>query len=262
MRDAFDMHQPAGGAQSHDGRMDMPIRKLRLEPPRSHVACAVCALRNFCYPSSDGVPTNGTDIVSRRRLRPGETLFYKGNRQTSLFAVRAGFMKTCAVLPNGEMRILGYHIMGDVLGLDALCAGTHPTQAIALNSCEVCEISLERAEKLMAGRNSVSLHLRNLLSEQIAQAEERMVALGALSARQRVAGFLLDLADRWARRGYSPNEYDLCLTRKEIGSYLGLTFETVSRTLSYFGSRDWITVAGREIRIRDRDALQQQLIHA
>ena len=244
--------------------MDATLRKIRLEPPRSHVACAACALRKFCFPSAiaESMPANGTEIVNRRRLRAGETLFYKGNRQTALFAVRAGFLKTCGVLPNGEMRILGYHIMGDVLGLDALATGVHPTQAVALNGCEVCEISIERAERLMAGRHSVALHLRSLLSEQIAHAEERMVALGALSARQRVAGFLLDLADRWSRRGYSPNEFDLCLTRKEIGSYLGLTFETVSRTLSYFGSREWISVAGREIRIRDREALQHQLIEA
>lgn len=70
--------------------------------------------------------------------------------------------------------------------------------------------------------------------------------------------FLLDLASRWAVRGYSSSQFDLCLTRKEIGSYLGLTFETVSRTLSYFDSREWIDVAGREIRIRDREALQEQ----
>lgn len=225
---------------------------------RSHVACAACALRKFCIAGCG--PQCGTSDVPacRRRLRSGEALFRKGDSQVALFAVRAGFLKSCAVLPNGERRILGYLIMGDVLGLDALGSGTHPTEAVALNGCEVCEIPLDRAERLMAAGNGVAAHLRMLLSEQIARDEQHMVALGAFSARQRVASFLLDLGSRWAVRGYSSSQFDLCLTRKEIGSYLGLTFETVSRTLSYFGSRQWIDVAGREIRIRDPEALREQ----
>ena len=222
----------------------------------SHVACAACALRNFCLASCDSATAEGG--FNRRRLRTGETLFQKGDTQVALYAVRAGFLKTCAVLPNGERRILGYHIMGDVLGLDAIGAGVHPTESVALNGCEVCEILLERADRLMNNGNGLGSYLRRLLSEQIARNEEHMVALGAYSARQRVASFLLDLATRWSVRGYSPSQFELCLTRKEIGSYLGLTFETVSRTLSYFASREWISVAGRDIHIRDREALQAQ----
>jgi CRP/FNR family transcriptional regulator len=196
--------------------------------------------------------------ANRRRLKAGEALFRSGEPFTALYAVRAGFLKTAAVLPDGERRILAYHIMGDVIGLDAIGRGTHPTETVSLNTCEVCEIPMDRAERMMAGRQAVSAHLRGLLSEQLAKAGDHMVALASYSARQRVAGFLLDLAARWAVRGYSPNEFDLCLTRKEIGSYLGLTFETVSRTLSYFHSQGFIFVAGREIRILDRAALQAQ----
>lgn len=227
---------------------------------RSHVACAACALRKFCVASCASQPAAAEVPTCRRRLQSGEALFRKGDAQAALFAVRAGFLKTCAVLPTGERRILGYQIMGDVLGLDAIGSGVHPTEAIALGTSEVCEIPLDRAERLMAGGNEVAIHLRGLLSEQIARDEDHMVALGSFSARQRVAAFLLDLAARWAVRGYSPSQFDLCLTRKEIGSYLGLTFETVSRTLSYFDSREWISVAGREIHIRDREALLQQQI--
>ena len=241
-----------------DGAMNIISRKSVAHPARTHVACAACALRKFCLANGSHDDLMPDMPANRRRLKVGETLFKKGDTVGGLYAVRAGFLKTCAVLPSGERRILGYHIMGDVLGLDALASGAHPTEAVALNSCEVCEIPIERAERMMAGRHAVSLHLRGLLSEQIAKAGDHMVALGAFSARQRVAGFLLDLAGRWAIRGYSPNEFDLCLTRKEIGSYLGLTFETVSRTLSYFHSKTWINVAGREIRINDRAALQDQ----
>lgn len=248
------------GATSDHGAVTFHARKSVALQARGNVACAACALRKFCVATCGAVALEGP--TSRRRLKLGETLFAKGERQQSIFAVRAGFLKTCAVLPSGERRILGYHIMGDILGLDALGSGAHPTEATALNSCEVCEISLERVERLMAAGNELAAHMRGLLSEQIAAGEEHMVALGAFSARQRVAGFLLDLAERWAARGYSPNEFDLCLTRREIGSYLGLTFETVSRSLSYFDACEWISVAGREIRIRDRTALQAQSAHA
>jgi CRP/FNR family transcriptional regulator len=110
----------------------------------------------------------------------------------------------------------------------------------------------------MAAGQPAGTNLRNLLSNEIARAAEHIVALGALSARQRVAGFLLDLGARWSVRGYSPNEFDLGLTRREIGSYLGLTFETVSRTLSQFAVRGMITVDGRLIRICDGQALRAQ----
>ena len=238
--------------------MNIISRKSVAHPARTHVACAACALRKFCLANGSHDDLMPDMPANRRRLKAGEPLFRKGDAQNALYAVRAGFLKTCAVLPTDERRILGYHIMGDVIGLDAMATGSHPTETVALNSCEVCEIPIERAERMMAGRQAVAVHLRGLLSEQIAKAGDHMVALGAYSARQRVAGFLLDLAARWAVRGYSPNEFDLCLTRKEIGSYLGLTFETVSRTLSLFHSRGWIGVAGREIRILDRAALQEQ----
>jgi CRP/FNR family transcriptional regulator len=244
------------------GLVNLAAQNIVNPSARSHVACAACALRKFCFASvgAEGAVAAQVPLVHRRRLRAGEKLFTKGSPLQSLYAVRAGFLKTCAVLPNGDHRILGFHIMGDVIGLDALATGMHPTEAVALNGCEVCEIPTDRAERLMAGRNSVAVHFRQLLSEQIAGAGERIVALGALSARQRVAQFLLDLSERWAARGYSPNEFDLCLTRKEIGSYLGLTFETVSRTLSFFDAQEWVAVDGRHVRIRDHGALRATLV--
>lgn len=225
---------------------------------RSQVACASCGLRELCLAICTAEPFRAAEATARRRLEAGEVLCRKGDRHVALYAVRAGFLKTCAVLPDGERRVLGYHIMGDLLGLDALGCGAHPTEIVALNGCEVCEIPLERAERVMAAHQALAGHLRGLLSRQIARHEEHIVALAAFSARQRVAVFLLDLASRWALRGYSPARFELCLTRKEIGSYLGLTFETVSRTLSHFGSREWISVSGREIHILDRQALEAQ----
>lgn len=242
--------------------MSLLLQEPAASPARSHSACGTCGLRSLCL-ALCGAETEPPGLaLDRRRLEPGEALYQKGDKQTSLYSVRAGFLKTCAVLPDGERRVLGYHILGDLLGLDALGAGIHPTETVALTSCEVCAIPMERADRVLAAQQPIATRLRGVLSDQIARGEEHMVSLGSFSARQRVAVFLLDLSERWAVRGYSANRFDLCLTRKEIGSYLGLTFETVSRTLSHFAARRWIEVAGREIHILDSRALEAQALAA
>ena len=223
------------------------IRNAAPRMPRSHVACTACALRDFCEATGQGT-------VRRRRLEAGEVLFQVGDLQSALYAVRAGFVKTCAV--RGEARhLLGYHILGDLLGLDALATGVHRSEAAALNDAEVCELPMRAADALMSEQPRLASRLRGTLSEHLASAGEHIVALAALTARQRVAGFLLELSGRWAGRGYSADAFDVRLTRKEIGSYLGLTFETVSRTLSGLQSEGCIAVAGRGVRIRDRALL-------
>ncbi len=232
----------------------------------SQVACAACALKQFCLAVTVAgqahEPPAPALTVNRRRLRRGQALYARGDAHTALFAVRAGFLTSCAPLPGGNRQILGFHIMGDVIGLDALARGVHRSDAVALDGCEVCELSLAQAERLMESRPAIALQLRALLSEHLAAAGERVVVLGAMSARQRLASYLLDLAMRWAGRGYSPNEFDLCLSRKEMGSYLGLTSETVSRMLSLFRAQGWIVLESRKVGIRDRAALQSQLAHA
>ena len=233
-------------------------RKALARNARTQVACAACALRDFCV-AHDASPGGEAAGIACRRLKSGEVLFAAGHRQRGLYAVRAGLLKECAVTPSGERPILSLHIMGDVVGLDALASGSHPTHAVALKDSELCELPLERAEMLIHGGEATALRLRTLLSEQLAMAQERMVTLGWLTARQRVARFLLDLARRWACRGYSSCEFDLGLRRKEIGSYLGLTCETVSRTLSAFSRNQWIELQGRRVLILDRGALEAQL---
>lgn len=236
------------------------MRELNASPAATaYGPCGTCALRLFCLAScEEAQPAPGEPCV--RRLEAGAMLHRKGEPVTALRAVRSGAIKTCAVLAGGERRVVGYHIAGDVLGLDALGSRSHPTEAVAIDACELCELPLERAEALMAARPSLSTRMRTLLSEQIARDGERMVALAAYSASQRVAGFVLEVARRRAGSGHEGDRFDLCLTRKEIGSYLGLTFETVSRALSQLAARGCISVAGREVRILDRRALEERAL--
>ncbi len=167
---------------------------------------------------------------------------------------------TCMSLPDGQSKIVGFHAAGDVLGLDSLGGEIHRTGAIALNGCEVCVIPLDKFEKLLE-HPAESVHVRQLLAREIARVETH-AAVGTLSAKQRVATFLLDMSERWEDRGYSKTEFVLFMSRLDIGNFLGLTFETVSRTLSYFQSKKWITVHGKNVLIQDLTALQSQLKRA
>ena len=224
-------------------------------------ACTHCALGKLCFPHA--VPAAFRTLFpialeKRTRLARGEFLFHAGDRQTGLYAVKAGFLKICMPLPDGQSKIVGFHAMGDVLGLDGLGSDTHTTDAIALNGCEVCEIPIDKFEKLMENP-AESVHVRRLLAHAFARVEAQAAAVGTLSAKQLVATFLLEMSGRWEDRGYSKNEFVLFMSRKEIGNFLGITFETVSRILSYFHARKWITVNGKNVLILDMPALQMQL---
>lgn len=245
----------------------MPDRRAQsreIEPASLQAACSLCALGKLCFPHALPVAFRTLfPMVREKRIQlgRGEYLFRARDPQAGIYAVKAGFLKTCMPLPDGQSKIVGFHAMGDALGLDSLGRGTHTTDAIALNGCEVCVIPLDKFEKLLE-HPTESVHVRQLLAGEIARVEEHAAAIGTLSAKQRVAAFLLDMSGRWEDRGYSKSEFVLFMSRKEIGNFLGLTFETVSRTLSYFQAKKWLTVHGKNVLIRDLSALQSQLTRA
>ena len=235
-----------------------------VEAPLLQAACTQCALGKLCFPHV--LPAAFRTLFpivreKRTRLARGEFLFHARDRQTGVYAVKAGFLKICVPLPDGQSKIVGFHAMGDVLGLDGLGRGAHVTDAIALNGCEVCEIPLDKFEKLLE-HPTESVHVRQLLAREFARVEAHAAAVGMLSAKQLVATFLVDMSGRWEGRGYSKNEFVLFMSRKEIGNFLGLTFETVSRTLSYFQAKKWITVRGKNVMIQDMSAVHSQLTRA
>ena len=227
-------------------------------------ACGPCALGRLCH--AHGVANTFQSLFplvdeQRIRLGAGEFLFRAGDPQIGIYAVKAGFLKSCVPLTDGRRNIVAFHAMGDAIGLDALGRGTHSTDAIALNGCEVCLIPIIKFEKLLE-HPAESVHVRKLLGRELARMEAHAAVVGTLSAKQRVATFLLDMSARWEERGYSKHAFVLFMSRNDIGNFLGLTFETVSRTLSYFQANEWITVKGKNLLIRDLQALQSQQEHA
>ena len=238
------------------------IRPADTEPMQA--ACSRCACGKLCFPHA--IPTFYRSLFplasdKRTRLRRGEYLFHARDRQVALYAVKAGFLMSSMALPDGQRKIVGFHAMGDVLGLDGLGANAYRTDAIAMNDCEVCVIHLEKFEQLLE-HPAESSHVRQLLAGEIARVESHAAVIGTLSAKQRVAAFLLDMSERWENCGYSKSEFVLFMSRKEIGNYLGLTFETVSRTISYFQSKKWIKAHGKTVHILNMSALQSQLANA
>jgi CRP/FNR family transcriptional regulator, anaerobic regulatory protein len=191
--------------------------------------------------------------LPRRLLHRKDYLFRAGQARHGLFLVRSGFFKTAIVSEDGREKITGFHIRGDLIGLDALGSATHGCDAMALDVGEVLELPcVELAAKLPLFQEQLTA----ALARAIRRDWEWMLATSTLNAEQRVITFLLDLAQRQRALGYSARELVLRMTRAELGNFLALQLETVTRALSGLDAQGLIKVDRREIRIVDADALQ------
>ena len=241
----------------HETR-ERPIVVLRTSaPPRpgeAASACAACASHKFCLPlDADG---RLDQLVSHRvRLHKGDVLVHAGDVLQSLYTVRSGSCKSVVATAGGQEQLASYHIGGDIVGLEGMSSGRHDATVTALEDSELCAIPIDRIES----ESRTSAHLLRaihvLMSREIRRERRVMLMLGVMRAEQRLASFLLDLADRYAARGYSSSAFVLRMTREEIGSHLGLKLETVSRHFSRFRRDELIRVQGREVRIVDRASL-------
>lgn len=240
----------AGGAGS---AAVISLRDLKIH-------CSTCSMRELCLPvglSSDDVRQIDTLLGARVKLKKGDTLYRAGDPFASLYAVRLGSLKTTVLAEDGREQVSGYHMLGDIIGLDGIGTDRHGCQAIALEDTEVCVLPFERLEDLSRAVPSLQHNLYQFLSREIARDHNVMLLLGSMRAEERLAVFLLNLADRYRRRGYSSTEFVLRMTREEIGSYLGLKLETVSRLFSRFQEEGLIQVQGRAVKLLDPAALKQ-----
>lgn len=227
---------------------------------RLKAACSTCSLRELCLPG--GLEQHELDrvdrMVNRRRpIRRGDYLYRSGTALESLYAIRTGFMKSTVLHDDGREQVAGFHMMGDLIGLDAISSGRHLCDAIALEDSEVCEIPLAALEQLSRDIPSLQQHFHRIMSREIVRDHGVMLLLGTMRAEERLAAFLLNLSQRFAARGYSPSEFHLRMTREEIGSYLGLKLETISRALSRFQEEGLLEVRTKHVRIVNMAALRQ-----
>lgn len=221
--------------------------------------CSTCSLRELCLPAGlDPEELAQVDrMVNRRQpVKRGDYLYRAGAELRSLYAIRTGFMKSCVLYEDGREQVAGFHMMGDLMGLDAISSDRHMCDAVALEDSEVCEIPFAVLERLSREIPSLLSHFNRIMSREIVRDYGVMLLLGSMRAEERLAAFLLNLSQRFAARGYSPLEFHLRMTREEIGSYLGLKLETISRVLSHFQDEELIVVRNKRIRITNMDALR------
>ena len=195
-------------------------------------------------------------IKERIRLPKGTALFHLGDKTEAVYGIRSGSIKTQLEDASGQVQITGFLLPGEILGMDGLVDNTHVSHAIALEDSEVCVIRLDEVDRLAMQLPVLQQQLRRLMSKEINRSHLLVMSLGALRSEQRLAAFLLNLSHRLSALGYSPYEFVLRMSREEIGNYLGLTLETVSRLFSRFAREGLIKIHQREVHILDMQALR------
>ncbi|WP_448251505.1 fumarate/nitrate reduction transcriptional regulator Fnr [Ottowia oryzae] len=230
-----------------------------MTPQAIKVACSNCNLRELCMPMglSDGDLGKLDELVTqRRRIKRGSALFSNGDKFSALYAIRVGFFKTCVTTEGGRDQVTGFQMAGEIMGLDGIVGDRHTCDAVALEDAEVCVMPYERIEDLSRDVPALQTHVHRIMSREIVRDHGVMLLLGSMRAEERLAAFLLNLVQRLQARGFSSSELVLRMTREEIGSYLGLKLETVSRTFSKFAEEGIVEVKQRHVRILSSDALR------
>jgi CRP/FNR family transcriptional regulator len=243
------------------------IAPRKVTPPsivKVPTKCSSCNLRELCLPC--GLTRRDVDrmdqlIYTRRRIERSESLYRAGDAFSSLYAVRSGFFKTLQTLEDGREQVTGFHMGGEIMGMDGIGPEKHSSSAVALEDSEVCVIPYSRLVNLGHDMDGLQRQFHKVMSREIAQEHSVMLLLGTMRAEERLAAFLLNLSQRFTARGYSPSEFNLRMTREEIGSYLGLKLETVSRAFSKFQEDGLISVQQKHICIRDVAGLKRCMSH-
>jgi len=224
--------------------------------------CSTCSLRELCLPVGlrpDEFEQLDTVIKQSHRLKKGEFLFRSGESFHSLYAIRTGFFKTTVASQDGRDQVTGFFMSGELIGMDGICTHSHSCDAVALEDSEVCELPFGHMEALSKEIPSIQTHFFRLMSREIVRDQGVMLLLGNMRAEERIAAFLLNLSQRLHHRGFAANDFILRMSREEIGSYLGLKLETVSRTLSRFHQEGLIVVEHKHIRLLKPELLNQMV---
>jgi len=224
--------------------------------------CSTCHLKDLCLPCG----LTGGDVArldrlmfARRRIGEGQALYHEGDRFQFLYAVRSGTFKSTLNLKDGREQVTGFQMAGELLGLDGLASGKHASSAVALEDAEICAIPYAHLSELASTSADLQLVISRLMSREIVREHSLMMLLGSMNAEERLAAFLLNISQRMKARGYSPSEFHLRMSRAEIGSYLGMKLETVSRTFSSFQQQGLLEVDKKHVRITNVEGLTRAI---
>ena len=222
------------------------------------ISCNNCSISQLCLPFSlNGQEMDRLDeIIERKKpLHKGDYLFESGESLNAIYAVRSGSFKSYTLSEQGDEQITGFHLAGDLVGFDAINKMAHQSFSQALETSMVCEIPFDTLDELAGKLPKLRQQIMRLMGNEINYDQEMLLLLNKKSAEERLASFIYNLAERFGERGFSRKEFRLTMTRGEIGNYLGLTVETISRLLSRFQKAGLIKVEGKFITILDQQAL-------
>lgn len=226
------------------------------------IRCQNCSFNHLCIP----VALNQTemesldDIIERKRpLHKNDQLTIPGQSFTSLFAIRSGSFKSYITSSDGEQQITGFHFPGDIVGFDGLHSQEYQSFTQAMETSMICELPYEKLDEMSSHLPSLRKEMLKIMSTEINQDHSMMMLLNKRTAEERLGHFLVNLSDRFSQRGFSSTEFNLTMTRNEIGNHLGLTVETVSRLLTRFQKENIISVDGKLIVITDEASLKRKI---
>ena len=232
---------------SMQGRKVIEIASLR-------AACRDCSLQELCLPlglDSDDVESLERIVRRRHPLKKGEQLYRLGDPFKSIYAVRTGVFKSTSLMEDGRAQIIGFYLPGELLGMDAINVDKHPCTAEALETSEVCEIPFAALEDLAHKLPSLQHQLLRIMSREMGRDEQALVMLGRMNAPERLATCLMSFSRRYAKLGGDPCRFRLGMSRQDLGDYLGLALETVSRLFARLQQDGMVKLEGRNITLSD-----------
>ena len=223
------------------------------------ISCQDCRMSALCMPLAihAGELERLDNIIQRGKpLQKKQHIFYAGDKFRSVFAVRSGSIKSYCVSDDGKEQVTGFYLPGEIFGWDGIAHQQHSNTAIAMETSSVCEIPFERLEELSLAIPSLQRHFMQLMSKEITSDQRLITLLSKNSAEQRIAALLLSLSDRLHRQRLSATQFRLPMSRADMGNYLGLTVETVSRVFSRFQTTGLIEADKKELQILNLKALR------
>ncbi len=223
------------------------------------ISCQKCSLADLCMPHGmdTGEISQLDEIIKRQQpFQPGQHLYHAGDKSSSIFAVRSGALKTYCITEDGDEQVLGFGLPGELVGFDGLAGNHYSSTCVALETTSICELPFNQLEDLCHSLPGLQKQMMRLVGKEITSDHHMLMMLGQRSAEERLASFLLSLSARYKTRGLSASEFYLPMSRQDIGNYLGLAIETVSRLFAHFQDDKLLTVNRKQIKILDHAKLK------
>jgi len=224
------------------------------------IHCQDCSISQLCIPYSlneTELERLDTIIERKKPIQKGSEIFKAGEPMKCLYAIRSGTLKSYTITEEGDEQITAFHLAGDLVGFDGISSGHHPSFAQALETAMICEIPYDTLDSLSTSMPKLRQQILRLMSNEIVEDQSMILLLSKKNAEERLASFINNLSVRYAARGFSPKEFRLSMTRGDIGNYLGLTVETISRLLGRFQKSGMIAVKGKYITVLDNTQLAE-----